>query len=337
VVALPHELNQLDQLALIRDYAQGLSRRTGWAVDIAVHAPGREGDQRNTHAHILCSTRKIERDENGKLHIGAKTRDWDVIATGKDLVMAERKEWEHQVNRYLEMAQSKARVDCRSCEAQGKIEQIPQIHLGVSASQMERKGIKTERGNRNRDAAEHSAVVINMAEVQQDLKEARLRRLEVLKWEGMQPWELYDKSKEIHPGSVREISMDDPEVWKAYQPVRDYDEFPRKQFRNTYYEYRSGEFGWLNKEALARQEDEVKRASSSVSYWRGEERRWRDSHPYKAGLFDMGVPNRKLKELKVGRIRAEKNEAEETEKLSQFKAEREKAETVLKGSCCKKL
>jgi ATP-dependent exoDNAse (exonuclease V) alpha subunit len=43
VVALPHELNQEQQIQLVQDYAQSLSYRTGWGIDVAVHAPGRDG------------------------------------------------------------------------------------------------------------------------------------------------------------------------------------------------------------------------------------------------------------------------------------------------------
>lgn len=42
------------------------------------------------------------------------------------------------------------RIDHRSYERQG-IDQIPTIHLGVAASQMEKRGIVTERGNLNRE------------------------------------------------------------------------------------------------------------------------------------------------------------------------------------------
>jgi hypothetical protein len=41
-------------------------------------------------------------------------------------------------------------LDHRSYERQGK-EQIPTVHLGVAATQMEHKGIRTERGNLNRE------------------------------------------------------------------------------------------------------------------------------------------------------------------------------------------
>lgn len=50
------------------------------------------------------------------------------------------------------------RIDHRSFERQGT-EQIPTIHLGVAASQMERKGITTERGNINREIKAHNRIL----------------------------------------------------------------------------------------------------------------------------------------------------------------------------------
>ena len=41
------------------------------------------------------------------------------------------------------------RIDLRTFEEQGR-EELPQIHLGTSSYQMEKKGIQTERGNQNR-------------------------------------------------------------------------------------------------------------------------------------------------------------------------------------------
>ena len=42
------------------------------------------------------------------------------------------------------------RVDHRSYERQG-IDQIPTVHLGTAAFQMEKRGIRTERGDLNRE------------------------------------------------------------------------------------------------------------------------------------------------------------------------------------------
>ena len=50
------------------------------------------------------------------------------------------------------------KVDHRSYQRQG-IEQIPTIHLGVSATQMEKKGIATDRGNINREIKHQNMIL----------------------------------------------------------------------------------------------------------------------------------------------------------------------------------
>ncbi len=63
------------------------------------------------------------------------------------------------------------RIDHRSYERQG-IDKIPSIHLGVAASQMERKGIATEKGNINRQIAADNKL----------LKEIKARITRLYKW-----------------------------------------------------------------------------------------------------------------------------------------------------------
>ena len=50
------------------------------------------------------------------------------------------------------------RVDHRSYKRQG-IEEIPTIHLGASASALEKKGIETDKGNINREIKKHNSLV----------------------------------------------------------------------------------------------------------------------------------------------------------------------------------
>ena len=69
-----------------------------------------------------------------------------------------RSEWTEIANKYLEQNSIADRIDHRSFERQGT-EQIPTIHLGVAASQMERKGITTERGNINREIKAHNRIL----------------------------------------------------------------------------------------------------------------------------------------------------------------------------------
>jgi MobA/MobL family len=296
VVALPNELSQLDQLGLVRGYAQDLSRRTDWAVDVAMHAPGRDGDQRNTHAHLLCSTRKIERDENGQLRMGAKTRAWDVVSTGKELVLFERQEWERQVNKMLEIAQSPARVDCRSYAAQGKADLMPQAHLGVSACQMERKGVETERGNRNRTAAEHNQGIADLARKRWE-REIAQRVAEELndkrRWEGMTVRELEEERRSIAVGSLRQFAYQEAAVQKACTPLSPgpwYASGPTAGQQRA--DYEAGKFGWLNEDHLAKKEEIARRASTVRYHAEKDVNQWREAHPYKAALVDMGISNK---------------------------------------------
>lgn len=53
-------------------------------------------------------------------------------------------------NQTLEQYEHAERIDHRSYERQG-INQIPTVHLGVAASAMEKRGIRTGRGDLNRE------------------------------------------------------------------------------------------------------------------------------------------------------------------------------------------
>ena len=141
-VALPTELSAEERKALAAEYGQWLAERFGVGVDVCVHEPNKEGDQRNHHAHILTTTRKIEGGE-----LTAKTRELDDRKTGA--VEEVRTVWEDLTNRHLERSQEHGRIDRRSFERQGK-EKAPSVHLGPSATAMERRGEQSERGNLNR-------------------------------------------------------------------------------------------------------------------------------------------------------------------------------------------
>lgn len=65
-LALPAELDGPEREALARQFAAAVVERFGVAADVAIHAPGRDGDQRNHHAHILTTTRVVEPDGLGR-------------------------------------------------------------------------------------------------------------------------------------------------------------------------------------------------------------------------------------------------------------------------------
>ena len=132
-VALPSELSPAERQRLALDFAKDMANREGCAVDVAIHAPGREGDNRNHHAHILRTTRKVE--ANG---LGAKLDTEKAGRKRSDDLEAVRAKWADLTNERLRENGIAARVDHRSLEAQG-IDREPTRHLGPAASGYERR------------------------------------------------------------------------------------------------------------------------------------------------------------------------------------------------------
>lgn len=108
-VALPSELTLEQNADLVRAFVQEQFVARGMIADVALHAPGREGDQRNHHAHIMLTTREI-----GPEGFGAKNRDWNA----KELLVDWRGSWAEHVNDTLERCDIHERVDHRTLVAQ---------------------------------------------------------------------------------------------------------------------------------------------------------------------------------------------------------------------------
>ena len=108
-VALPDELTHAQRVALVRDYAQTQFVDRGMVADIALHAPGRAGDERNHHAHILLTTREVDADG-----FTTKNRDWNKV----EVLEGWREAWARDRNAALERAGVEDRVDHRTLVAQ---------------------------------------------------------------------------------------------------------------------------------------------------------------------------------------------------------------------------
>uniref|UniRef100_UPI003710EA7B MobA/MobL family protein n=3 Tax=Bacillati TaxID=1783272 RepID=UPI003710EA7B len=141
LVALPHELNQVQRLELVQRMTQQLAERYGVAGTAAIHAPDREGDQRNWHTHILMTTRRID-PSTGEL--GAKTRELDDMKTGPKEVVWIRQMVEREGNAALERAGHAARLDCRSLSDQG-IDRAPTTHEGPRVTAIRRECEREQR------------------------------------------------------------------------------------------------------------------------------------------------------------------------------------------------
>ena len=108
-VALPAELTHEARVELVREFAQEQFVDRGMVADIALHAPGRDGDDHNHHAHILLTTREI-----GPEGFTTKNRDWNKV----EVLEGWREAWARDSNAALERAGIEDRVDHRTLVAQ---------------------------------------------------------------------------------------------------------------------------------------------------------------------------------------------------------------------------
>ena len=165
---LPRELNEEDRIKLISEFIEENFTSKGMIADCNIHNPLASDNEEQPHAHILLTLREIDKqgkwkpkcrkeyilDENGekiKLKSGnyksrkVNLNDWNEPDKAKEW----RENFSKKANEYLEKNGIVKRIDPRTFEDQGR-EELPQIHLGTASYQMEKKGIKTERGNHNR-------------------------------------------------------------------------------------------------------------------------------------------------------------------------------------------
>ena len=163
--ALPIELSREEQIRLVREYCSSQFVSRGMCVDYAIH----DTDKGNPHCHIMLTMRPLDErgawaakskkeydlDENGeriRLPSGRyKTHKVDLTGwNDKDNTLLWRKAWADYTNDFLERNGSPERIDHRSNAERG-IDEIPTVHMGVAACQMEKKGIATEKGELNRN------------------------------------------------------------------------------------------------------------------------------------------------------------------------------------------
>ncbi|MGK5044249.1 MobQ family relaxase [Janthinobacterium sp. GB1R12] len=180
-IALPSELSPDERKRLAIDFAREIVERHGCAADVSIHAPGKEGDNRNHHAHILCSTRRLMSEG-----FGEKTRELDERKTGQ--VEHWRERFAGMQNERLRDAGVEARVDHRTLKAQG-IDREPTRHLGPAAIGYERRTREpsnkrldfeaevAERLTRAKEAGqlarEHADVICSIIDLSADISAAK--------------------------------------------------------------------------------------------------------------------------------------------------------------------
>ena len=184
-IALPVELSREEQTRLVREYCSSQFVSKGMIADFNLHDTGGG----NPHAHILLTMRPMDEkgawlpkskkeyvlDENGeriRLPSGRyKTRKVDLVDwNNRENAEVWRRAWADLANEFLAQNNRPERIDHRSYERQG-IDQLPTVHVGVSATQMEKKGIVTERGELNRNIKAANRILREIRRLVRGLKD----------------------------------------------------------------------------------------------------------------------------------------------------------------------
>lgn len=177
-IALQNEFSLEENIALARQFLLEQFVSRGMVVDFAVHQPDKEdGGILNPHFHVLCPIRPIEqngkwglkqhrvyeldedgnriRDQNGEYVFSAvSTTDWGSPETLEHW----RQTWAELCNAKFAEKGLDVRIDHRSYERQG-VDLLPTVHEGATVRAMEKKGIRTEKGEFNRWIKATNAVI----------------------------------------------------------------------------------------------------------------------------------------------------------------------------------
>ena len=143
IVALPRELDQAAQIALMQGYVRASLCDRGMVADWVIH----DKSDGNPHAHIMLTTRDL-----GAADWGRKRRDWNA----RDFLSDLRSDWAQHANLALERAGFNERIDHRSNHARG-IYLEPDSYNPHVASQARRQGEIAREANRCSDVADDNA------------------------------------------------------------------------------------------------------------------------------------------------------------------------------------
>lgn len=271
IVALPSELDDKSRAELARAFAGELAQRYGVAVDVAIHRPDQEGDQRNHHAHLLTTTRQVSRGADG-IELGAKAAielgDKDRAKAGiegrssHDIEQL-RERWANLANDALERAGRAERIDHRSLAAQG-IDREATTHLGPVATDMERRGRASDRGDGNRQVAANNAQREQIKAQVIDLAAERERRQQD-QWKGKTSGEIREEIEQYKRRHGRLAFMPAAQVADMELPVTK----ARERLQ-----------------ALAQKRDEMQARKQRAEQ---EAQEWAAKHPVRARMAAMGL------------------------------------------------
>ena len=259
-VALPQELSRKEQIQTVRDFVKGLNAQ-GMCVDWSLHDKG-DG---NPHAHIMTTMRSIT--EDGKW--APKSRlVYDLDEQGKRIFQKVNKQGRKQYKSHKEdynnwnaaerveewraawaeccnaRLADRDHIDHRSYVRQG-IDQIPTVHEGYVARQLEAKGLVSERVQLNNEIRLNNTLMKQIAmqlrtigeQIKQMIAEEQIKKdtqsvshSEQFNFTGKRTDLHYFDNTDRMPLSVI-ASISDPELKKKV--IETFDELCSRRYRYT--------------------------------------------------------------------------------------------------------
>lgn len=205
-IAMQNEFTLEENIEFARQFVREQFLSAGMIVDFAFHLPGKdENDIPNPHFHVLVPIRPLNEDgtwgakqhrvynldENGQ-RIKKENGQWDFVAVpttdwGRPETLQKwRKEWAKFINSKFEEKGQDCRIDHRSYVDQG-LDLLPTVHEGPQVRKMEKRGIRTEKGDLNRWIKKFNQMYRSLQSTIAALKEWIKEAKEILK----EPEEVY--------------------------------------------------------------------------------------------------------------------------------------------------
>ena len=185
VAAFPSLLNAQQREWMLKDWVREEFTRKGLIATAVIHAPDKNGDERNYHTHVMVAERPVDGDG------WRKHKDRSLIS--RETLVEIKERWAELGARQLERAGYEVEAErwrhghktLKQQEAaaleRGDLAYVEQVrereattHVGHVASAIERKGRVSERGELNREVearnAERKEIDVDLAAVRQELE-----------------------------------------------------------------------------------------------------------------------------------------------------------------------
>ena len=301
-LALPRELTPAQRVALVEDFIGSLLGGRH-VVQWAIHCPRAAIDGgEQPHAHIMYSERRldeIKRDPdqffkrwNAKLpDRGGCQKDGGGT---EERLLATRKLWADLQNAYLENHGHDVRVDHRSLVAQGRHDEMPEIHLGREAYLLvdeQRDALREMRAARNElhEARSELDVMYQAArEIERKRKQAAKTQIERDEQERIM-CEQREQIAELKRQQQEIQARHHAEHFQRLSPLKiAYEDLKVEEFNDAQIKRDDDRTTSALKDAIKQAKELVKSVEMEIQLLEGQAKAWKAEHPLRA-FFGIGV------------------------------------------------